>query len=85
MSVEEKVKDIIAEQLSVDRDQVTDGATFVEDLKADSLDFIEVKAGSNAKLSKNESVIKTLIENGKVRYRVIEGKLPAALDLKIRA
>ena len=42
MSVEEKVKDIIAEQLSVDRDQVTDGATFVEDLKADSLDTVEL-------------------------------------------
>jgi len=42
MSVEEKVKDIIAEQLSVDRDQVTDGATFVDDLKADSLDTVEL-------------------------------------------
>jgi acyl carrier protein len=42
MSVEEKVKDIIAEQLSVERDQVTDGATFVEDLKADSLDTVEL-------------------------------------------
>ena len=42
MSVEEKVREIIAEQLSVDLDQVTDGATFVEDLKADSLDTVEL-------------------------------------------
>ena len=42
MFVEEKVREIIAEQLSVDRDQVTDGATFVEDLKADSLDTVEL-------------------------------------------
>lgn len=51
-------------------------------IKKDSLDFIEVKAG-NGKLSKNESIIKYLIENNKVRYRVIEGKLPQ-LDLKVR-
>jgi len=41
----------------------------------DRIDFIEVKAG-NGKLSKNESIIKYLIENNKVHYRVIEGKLP---------
>jgi len=52
-------------------------------VKKDSLDFIEVKAGSG-KLSKNESIIKYLIENNKVHYRVIEGKLPH-FDLKIRA
>jgi len=51
-------------------------------VKKDSLDFIEVKAG-NGQLSKNESVIKSLIESNKVHYRVIEGKLPQ-LDLKIR-
>jgi len=41
----------------------------------DRIDFIEVKAG-NATLTHNESAIKELIENGKVHYRIIEGKLP---------
>ena len=41
-SVEEKVKDIIVEQLKVDRDEVTLEASFIEDLGADSLDLVEL-------------------------------------------
>lgn len=42
MSVEERVKDIIIEQLGVDAGQVTEKAKFVEDLGADSLDTVEL-------------------------------------------
>jgi acyl carrier protein len=42
MSVEEKVKDIIVEQLGVSADEVKPEATFVEDLGADSLDLTEL-------------------------------------------
>ena len=42
MSLESKVKDIIVEQLGVNADQVTDGASFIEDLGADSLDTVEL-------------------------------------------
>ncbi len=42
MSVEEKVKSIICEQLSVDPDDVVPEASFVEDLGADSLDLVEM-------------------------------------------
>ena len=41
-SLEEKVKKIIAEQLSVSEDQITPDASFVEDLGADSLDTVEL-------------------------------------------
>ena len=41
-SLEEKVKKIIAEQLSVSEDQITPEASFVEDLGADSLDTVEL-------------------------------------------
>ncbi len=37
-----KVKDIIVEQLGVDADQVTENASFVNDLGADSLDTVEL-------------------------------------------
>jgi len=37
-SIEEKVKDIIVEQLGVNPEQVTPSASFIEDLGADSLD-----------------------------------------------
>src|SRR5437868_15323758 len=41
-SVEEKVKQIIVEQLGVDEGEVTTNASFVDDLGADSLDTVEL-------------------------------------------
>ena len=41
-SIEEKVKDIIVEQLGVNAEQVTPTASFSEDLGADSLDTVEL-------------------------------------------
>jgi acyl carrier protein len=41
-SIEEKVKDIIVEQLGVNPEQVTPNASFIEDLGADSLDTVEL-------------------------------------------
>jgi acyl carrier protein len=42
MTVEEKVKSIIMEQLGVDAEEVTPEASFVNDLGADSLDTVEL-------------------------------------------
>ena len=42
MAVEEKVKSIIAEQLGVKSEEVTPGASFIDDLGADSLDTVEL-------------------------------------------
>ena len=42
MSVEERVKQIIVEQLGVDPEEVTSEASFVNDLGADSLDTVEL-------------------------------------------
>ena len=42
MSVEEKVRKIIAEKLSVDLEEVVPEASFVDDLGADSLDLVEL-------------------------------------------
>ena len=41
-SVDEKVKHIIVEQLGVDEDEVKPGASFVDDLGADSIALIEL-------------------------------------------
>lgn len=38
----EKIKGIVVEQLGVDEDQVTEDASFVDDLGADSLDTVEL-------------------------------------------
>ena len=42
MALEDKVKDIIVEQLGVNKDQVNSEASFIEDLGADSLDTVEL-------------------------------------------
>ena len=42
MSISEKVKTIIVDQLGVDEEQVTADASFVDDLGADSLDQVEL-------------------------------------------
>ncbi|HEU5233871.1 MAG TPA: acyl carrier protein [Terriglobales bacterium] len=41
-AVDEKVKQIIVEQLGVDEGEVTPNASFVDDLGADSLDTVEL-------------------------------------------
>jgi acyl carrier protein len=41
-SIEERVKKIVIEQLGVKEDEVTMGASFVDDLGADSLDTVEL-------------------------------------------
>ncbi len=42
MATEEKVMDIVSEQLSVPREEITRESSFVDDLKADSLDVVEL-------------------------------------------
>lgn len=41
-NIEQKVKEIIVEQLSVNEEQVTIEAKFIDDLGADSLDTVEL-------------------------------------------
>ena len=41
-TIEERVKKIIGEQLGVKQEEVTNNASFVEDLGADSLDTVEL-------------------------------------------
>ena len=42
MTIEERVQAIIVEQLGVDEKEVTESASFIEDLGADSLDTVEL-------------------------------------------
>jgi acyl carrier protein len=42
MTAEERLKKIIAEQLSVSEEEITPEASFIEDLNADSLDLVEL-------------------------------------------
>ena len=42
MSIEDKIKQIIAEKLGVEMSEVVPEASFVDDLGADSLDLVEL-------------------------------------------
>ncbi len=42
MELLDKVKQIIADQLGIDEDEVTPEASFIDDLGADSLDIVEL-------------------------------------------
>lgn len=42
MALKDKVNEIIVEQLGVDAGEVKDGASFIDDLGADSLDTVEL-------------------------------------------
>ena len=42
MAVKDKIKSIIVEQLGVDEEEVTEDASYVDDLGADSLDTVEL-------------------------------------------
>jgi acyl carrier protein len=49
--IEERVRKVLAEQLSVDLEKVTPDARFEEDLDADSLDLVEAVLGLEEELS----------------------------------
>lgn len=42
MSIEEKVISIVSEQLNVPKEEISTTSSFVDDLKADSLDIVEL-------------------------------------------
>ncbi|WP_459554422.1 acyl carrier protein [Lacunimicrobium album] len=42
MAIEEKVIDIVSEQLNVPKEEIKRESRFVDDLKADSLDVVEL-------------------------------------------
>ena len=42
MALEERVVDIIVDQLGISRDEVVPEASFIDDLGADSLDIVEL-------------------------------------------
>ena len=61
--IEQKVIDIVVEQLDVSRDQVTMGTRFVDDLGADSLDqaelVMEFEDEFDLDIPQNEEAIRT--------------------------
>jgi acyl carrier protein len=76
-SVEDKVKQIIVEQLGVDESEVTPTASFIDDLGADSLDTVELvmalEEGFGMEIPDEDAEKITTVKDA-VSY--IEGHLP---------
>ena len=54
-TVLERVQQVVAEKLSVETDKVVPGASFTEDLSADSLDLVELIMAFEEEFSSDES------------------------------
>ena len=76
MSVEPKVKEIIAEQLGVKKEEIKPESSFIDDLGADSLDTVEVVMALEEEFGieiPDEDAEKITTVGEAVKY--IEGKL----------
>ena len=70
-SIEQRVKEIIVEQLGVNPEQVTPQASFIEDLGADSLDIVELVMAFEEEFSvevPDEDAEKLLTVQGAIEY-----------------
>jgi acyl carrier protein len=75
-AVDEKVKQIIVEQLGVDEGEVTPSASFVDDLGADSLDTVELVMAFEEAFDieipdEDAEKIRTVSDGGQVIWRAI--------------
>jgi len=57
MSLEDRVKNIVADKLGVDDDQVIPSASFMNDLDADSLDLVELIMAFEEEFSTDDSPV----------------------------
>ena len=70
-TIDQRVKEIIVEQLGVNADQVTSEAKFIEDLGADSLDIVELVMALEEEFGKeipDEQAEKLLTVGDVVKY-----------------
>ena len=64
----ERVKNVIVDQLSVDADEVTLEASFVDDLGADSLDVVELIMKRSAQYATQLNILRVM---RKIRSRAL--------------
>ena len=70
-TIDERVRDLIVEQLGVNADQVTPAASFVDDLSADSLDTVELVMAFEEEFGidiPDEDAEKMAVVNNAIKY-----------------
>ena len=65
MSLEDRVKNIVADKLGVEDDQVIPSASFMNDLDADSLDLVELIMAFEEEFSTDDSPVEISDEDTK--------------------
>jgi len=81
MTTFEQVRDVIAEKLGVDKAKITESASFVNDLGADSLDVVEFVMEIESKFGitiPDEEAGKLVTVGDAVKYIDTHAKKPAA-------
>ncbi|MCL2338728.1 MAG: acyl carrier protein [Proteobacteria bacterium] len=81
----EQVRDVIAEKLGVDKAKITEGASFVNDLGADSLDVVEFVMEIESKFGitiPDEEAGKLVTVGDAIKYIDTHAKKPATADAK---
>lgn len=76
MSVDSRLRELVIDQLGVDGEEITNDASFTEDLGADSLDCVELVMGveEEFKIEIDDEVAEDLDTYGKLLAH-IEGKV----------
>lgn len=71
----DKVKEIIAEQLAIDKDSISENSKVIADLGADSLDIVELIMALEDEfgISVDEDKVQNLVTVGDI-VRIIDGK-----------
>ncbi len=69
-TVLERVQKIVAERLGVEEDQVVEGASFTEDLEADSLDLVDLILAFQDEFSTDDNSIEISDEDAEKMVRV---------------
>ena len=78
----ERVKEVLVEQLGVDENEVTEGASFQEDLDADSLDLVDFRGNVESRwlLAHAADVVVCDGFTGNVALKLLEGTIRTTLD-----
>lgn len=56
-SIYDRIKEIVVDKLGVEEDQVSEAASFVEDLNADSLDLVELIMAFEEEFSSDDNAV----------------------------
>ena len=76
-NIDERVKDLVVEQLGVSQDQVSPQASFIDDLGADSLDTVELVMAFEEEFGidiPDEDAEKMVTVNDAIKYLEVNSK-----------